>query len=157
VYITPRVDMELSTNENRPVWFEFEFTKRKTVNFRDNYYGRQDQYEARTNLKLAGRAKLMFNGTYIREFTLTGEPLQVRRLFITRYTQQFTTKWRTRVLAQFNNDRLGRNFSVNSIVAYDFTARSALYLGYNYQKRRPGAWNDLGNEVFVKLSYLFNF
>jgi len=157
VYITPRVRMELSTNENRPVWFEIEFTKRKTVNFRDNYYGRQEQYEARTNLKLAGRAKLAFNGTYVREFALSGEPLQVRRLFIARYNQQFTPKWRTRVLAQFNNDKLGRNFSINSIVAYDFTARSALYVGYNYQKRRPTALNDLGNEVFVKLSYLFNF
>ncbi len=157
VYITPRVRMELSTNENRPVWFELEFTKRKTVNFRDNYYGRQEQYEARTNLKLAGRAKLMFNGTYVREFSLAGHPLQVRRLLITRYTHQFTPKWRTRILAQFSNDKLGRNFSINSILAYDFTARSALYVGYNYQKRRPTARNDLGNEIFVKLSYLFNF
>jgi len=81
----------------------------------------------------------------------------MRRLFIARLNHQLTRKLRTRVLGQVSNDRLGQNFNLNSIVAYDFTARSAAIVGYNYQRRSPGERGDLGNEFFLKFSYLFHF
>jgi hypothetical protein len=84
-------------------------------------------------------------------------PFQNRRLFVTRLNYQFTPKLRTRLLAQYSNDRLGHNLSVNSIVAYDFTARSAAIVGYNYQRSSPARPSDLGNEIFFKLSYLLHF
>lgn len=157
VYVEPIIRASVATNENRPLWLFFQFTNRKMVQFRDNFYGRSQTYELQLNAKLAGHTKIIFNGTYVREFLLDHTPAQVRRLFITRLTHQFTRKWRTRVLGQFQNDRLGNNWSLNSILAYDFTARSAFILGYNYQKRRPHLANDLGNELFIKLSYVFNF
>jgi hypothetical protein len=46
---------------------------------------------------------------------------------------------------------------VSSLFAYDFTARSALYVGYNRQRRSPLDPADLGNQVFVKFSYLLAF
>ncbi|MGZ4827169.1 MAG: hypothetical protein ACXVY9_07375, partial [Terriglobales bacterium] len=59
--------------------------------------------------------------------------------------------------AQYASDRHGNDISINSLFAYDFTARSALYIGYNRQRKDPFAVTDLGNQVFVKLSYLFAF
>jgi hypothetical protein len=100
---------------------------------------------------------MQFSGTWIREFLLDHTPFQNRRLFIGRVNHQFTPKLRMRVLGQLSNDRLGPNFSVNSIVAYDFTARSAAIVGYNYQRGSPARPRDLGNEFFVKLSYLLHF
>ena len=47
-----------------------------------------------------GRSKVQFSGVYDREFLLDGTPFQDRRLFITRLNQQFTTRWRARILAQ---------------------------------------------------------
>jgi len=82
---------------------------------------------------------------------------QYRRFFINRVFYQFTSKWRARVLAQYSKDIHGNNLSVNSLVAYDFTARSAFYLGYNRQRRVPTDPGDLGHQVFMKLSYLFGF
>ncbi|HUK86918.1 MAG TPA: hypothetical protein VLT85_04580, partial [Terriglobales bacterium] len=86
-----------------------------------------------------------------------GRPFQDRRFLISRTTYQFTPKLRARVLAQYESDIHGHNLSVNSLLAYDFTARSALFLGYNHQRHVPLQPADLGNEVFVKLSYLFSF
>jgi len=129
----------------------------KSVNFRDNYYGPRQQYEVELNARLAGRTRLNLQGEYNREFLLDGTPMQVRRLYVARITHQFTSRWRTRLLAQLSDDRLGRNWNVNSLIAYDFTARSAFFVGYNYQKGTPGSLADLGQEVFVKLSYLFGF
>ena len=157
VYIEPRIRASIATNENRPFWLYFQFTNRKMVQFRDNFYGRSQTYDLQLNTKLAGHTKVIFNGQYVREFLLDHRPAQVRRLYITRITHQFTQKWRARILGQFSSDRLGRNWRLNSIVAYDFTARSAFILGYNYQKRRPHLENDLGNELFIKLSYVFDF
>jgi len=157
VYPEPRVRLFFETNENRPLWLALRYTWKKMVNFRDNYYGRGQVYEAELNAKLAGRAKLMFQGEYDREFLLDGRPAQVRRLFVVRFTHQFTQRWRTRILAQFTDDKLGHNWNLNSLLAYDFTARSAFFLGYNYQKAWPATLADLGHELFVKFSYLFNF
>lgn len=157
VYPEPRVRLFFNTNENRPVWLSLRYTWLKAVNFRDNYYGRGQRYEAELNARLAGRTKLLLQGEYNREFLLDGTPAQVRRLYVLRLTHQFTRRWRTRMLAQFNDDRLGHNWNVNSLLAYDFTARSAFFLGYNYQKAAPTRLADLGHELFVKFSYLFNF
>jgi len=157
VYPEPRVRFFFNTNENRPVWLSLEYSWQKSVNFRDNYYGPRQQYEVELNARLAGRTRLNLQGEYNREFLLDGTPLQVRRLYVARITHQFTSRWRTRLLAQLSDDRRGRNWNVNSLIAYDFTARSAFFVGYNYQKATPGSLADLGHEVFVKLSYLFGF
>lgn len=169
VYIEPRVRFTLSTNENRPVFFSYSFTDRKEAEFRENFYGREQRHELGMLLHLFGRTKLQFSGVYDRELLLDHTPFQDRRLFITRLNHQFTTKWRTRVLAQFSNNRHGRTWNVNSIVAYDFTARSAFIVGYNYQRSgdvirsspvpplSPRRFGDLGNEFFAKFSYLFHF
>ncbi len=157
VYPEPRVRFFFNTNENRPFWLALRYTWQKAVNFRDNYYGPRQQYEVELNARLAGRTRLTFEGEYNREFLLDGTPMQVRRLYVLRLAQQFTRRWRTRLLAQVSDDRLGRNWNVNSLIAYDFTARSAFFLGYNYQKATPGTLADLGHEVFIKLSYLFGF
>ncbi len=76
---------------------------------------------------------------------------------ISRWNYQFTPKVRARILAQYSDDIHGSNVSIKSLFAYDFTARSALFVGYNRQRRTPLDLADLGNEFFVKLSYLFSF
>ena len=169
VYIEPRLQLTLTTNENRPVWFTYRFVHRKEAEFRENFYGREQRHELSLLAHLLNRTKLQFSGIYDREFLLDGRPFQDRRLFITRLNHQFTTKWRARVLAQFSNDRHGHTWNLNSILAYDFTARSVFLAGYNYQNSRdvfqtsplpllnPRHPSDLGNELFFKFSYLFHF
>jgi hypothetical protein len=157
IYLIPRIRAFFTTNENRRLFLHYEFTQRKFVQFRERFYGREQVHLATFTARMFGRTKVQFTGTWIREFLLDHTPFQNRRLFITRVHHQFTPRLRARVLGQFSGDRLGRNFSVNSIVAYDFTARSAAIVGYNYQRRTPGLPGDLGNEFFAKLSYLFHF
>jgi hypothetical protein len=55
------------------------------------------------------------------------------------------------------NNRRGQEFNVNSVVGYDFTARSAVFVGYNFQRQSPARPGDLGHELFFKFSYLFQF
>ncbi len=157
VYIEPRILFEVQSNENRPWYFAYQFYGRKFAQFRENFYGRTQVHNFYVSGRLFDRTRLEFTGTWIRELLLDHTPFQMRRLFVTRLTHQFTRKLRARTLAQLSGDRLGQDFSVNSIVAYDFTARSALIVGYNYQKRAPGRPGDLGNEFFAKFSYLFQF
>ncbi len=165
VYIEPRIRLFFNSNENRPLFLSYTFTWQKVAQFRENFYGRQQEHDLGLTARLFGHTRLQFGGTWIREFLLDGRPFQDRRLFITRLNHQFTLKLRARVLAQASSDRHGENFNVNSIVAYDFTARSAVIVGYNYQrngKTNPQLdpflrSNDLGNEFFAKFSYLFHF
>jgi hypothetical protein len=156
-YITPRLRFFLNSNENRAWYFNYEFLFRKVAQFRENFYGREQMHFLNVSGRLLDRTRVEFNGIWVRERLQDGTPFQMRRLFITRLTHQFTRKLRARVLAQVNNDRLRQDFSLNSIVAYDFTARSAAIVGYNYQKQAPGRPGDLGNEFFAKFSYLFQF
>lgn len=169
IYIEPRIQFLVTTNENRPVYFTYLYRQRKEAEFRENFYGREQRHELGLLAHAFGRTKIGFTGVFDREFLLDGAHFQDRRLFITRLNQQFSPKWRARVLAQFSNDRHGRSWNLNSIVAYDFTARSAFILGYNYQRsrdifqsspippRNPRRPADLGNEFFFKFSYLFHF
>jgi hypothetical protein len=156
-YIEPRLRFFLNSNENRAWYFNYEFLWRKLPQFRENFYGREQKHFLSVTGRLFGRTRVQFNGTWIRELLQDGTPFQMRRQFLARVQHQFTRKLRVRTLAQVTNDRLGQNFSMNSIVAYDFTARSAAIVGYNYQKRAPGFPGDLGNEFFAKFSYLFQF
>jgi hypothetical protein len=156
-YITPRLRFFLNSNENRAWYFNYEFLWRKVAQFRENFYGREQNHFLSVTGRLFGRTRVQFNGRWIRELLEDGTPFQMRRQFLARVQHQFTRKLRVRTLAQVTNDRLGQNFSMNSIVAYDFTARSAAIVGYNYQKGAPGRPGDLGNEFFAKFSYLFQF
>jgi hypothetical protein len=157
IYIIPRVRLFFDTNENRPFFLGYQFTTQKTAQFRENFYGRSQTHFLGLTARMFGRTRVQLSGTFIREFLLDRTPFQNRRLIIARVNHQFTPKLRARLLAQYSNDRLRENFSVNSIVAYDFTARSAAIVGYNYQRTAPGQPSNLGNEFFVKLSYLFHF
>ncbi len=162
VYIDPKVRFAVSSNQSRSIFFTYSFTNRKGVEFNENFYGRQQNHILTTTMRLFHRTRIEFSGQYYRELLLDRTPFQDRRLFITRVNHQFTPKLRFRVLGQVSNDRHGQNFNINSIVAYDFTARSAAIVGYNYQRHsalidpsiRRG---DLGNELFFKFSYLIHF
>lgn len=169
VYIEPREQFQLSTNQNRPLFFSYTFVHRKEAEINENFYGREVRHQLGMLVHLFGRTKVQFSGIFDREFLMDHTPFQDRRLYISRVNHQFTTKWRARTLAQFENDRHGHTWNINSIVAYDFTARSAFIVGYNYQRSLdvPAAspipaipqkhFGDLGNEFFAKFSYLFHF
>ena len=156
-YLVPRLRFFLNSNENRTWYFNYEFRWEKIAQFRENFYGRAQSHLVGVSGRMFDRSRVEFYGTWIRELLVDGTPFQMRRLFITRMTHQFTPRLRTRLLAQVANDRRAQNFSVNSIVAYDFTARSAAIVGYNYQRGAPARPGDLGNEFFAKFSYLFRF
>jgi len=47
--------------------------------------------------------------------------------------------------------------TISALAAYDFTARSADYVGYNRQPHSPIDPVDLGGSIFVKISYLLSF
>ncbi len=157
IYIVPILRFFLNSNENRPVFFNYQFRWQKLAQFRENFYGRGQTHELAANARLFGRTRLEFRGVYVREFLEDGTPFQNRRLFVTRLAHQFSRKLRARILGQVANDRRGQEFNVNSVVGYDFTARSAFLVGYNFQRRSPGQPGDLGHELFFKLSYLFQF
>jgi hypothetical protein len=62
-----------------------------------------------------------------------------------------------RIGAVLPDDHHGNNVGVSALAAYDFTARSADYVGYNRQRHSPIDPVDLGGSIFVKISYLLSF
>jgi hypothetical protein len=158
VYITPRVRYELSTNQTGKVTFTAYYLQQPHyVQFNENFYGRAREFGVNATARLGNRLRWQLSVTQIGESLLDDTHFQYRRFFISRIFYQFNSKLRARVLAQYSKDRHGNNLSVNSLVAYDFTARSAFFVGYNRQRRLPTDPGDLGHQVFVKLSYLFGF
>ncbi len=157
VYPTPLYEVGLATNENRAISFNFSYSTGKRVEFGENFYGYAQEYGISSVAKLGGHLRWELNTVWDRESLRDHRKFQDRRFVISRWTYQFTPKVRTRILAQYADDIHGSNVSINSLFAYDFTARSALFVGYNRQRRSPLDPTDLGNEVFVKLSYLFSF
>ncbi len=157
VYIMPRVIIGLTTNENRALSLNLQLVRRKFVDFRDNYYGRLWSYEVGMNARLTGRTKLELRGQLFREYFMNGKLEENRSLILARIGHQFTPKWRARLLAQFNNDNRRNRFNLNSLLSYDFTARSALAIGYNTETISPEQPFRVGREVFVKFSYVLAF
>lgn len=156
VYTAPRHQVELATNENRPIAFDFRFQTGKMVQFDERFYGFQKTLDLGAKVRLGGNARLEFRAIRVNESLQSRQHYQNRDYIISRLTYQFTPKLRTRILTQYFQDRYGHNFSVNSLFAYDFTARSGLFVGYNRQKRSPLDPSDIGNQFYVKLSYLFS-
>jgi hypothetical protein len=157
VYTYPKYRVMLGTNDNRRVYFYFRFVTGKLVQFDENFYGTQKEYTAQSSVRVNAHVRWDLTATNVRETLMSGRNYQDRRYLISRLNYQFTPKLRARVLAQYYSNIHARNFSVNSLLAYDFTARSALFLGYNRQRNVPLDPADLGHVLFVKLSYLFAF
>jgi hypothetical protein len=163
VYVTPYFEVSLETNTNRPVYGVFAVRQGKFVDFRDNFAGRNQTYDLSLNARLAGRTKLELHGLLFREFFMNHRLQENRGLVLVRVGHQFTPKLRARILAQFDKDKGHSRFNLNSLIAYDFTARSALFIGYNHDRQIlrlpqiPGSAPDLGlgRQAFVKFSYLF--
>jgi hypothetical protein len=156
-YAEPIYVVELSSNQSRRVYFDALFQTQKMVQFNENFYGSLRELQLQSTARIGRHLRWELNLIHIDEHLLDGRHFQYRKFFISRWTYQFNTKARARVLAQYGGDRRGNDVSINSLFAYDFTARSALYVGYNRQRRDPFAPTDLGNQFFVKLSYLFAF
>jgi hypothetical protein len=127
------------------------------VQFDENFYGKQHVFELNATSRLGPHLNWDMSGVLVREYLLNGAFFQDRRFLVNRVGWQFTPKWRVHVLAQYEDDIHGKNVFINSLLAYDFTARSAFFLGYNRQRHVPLDPADLGNQVFVKISYLFGF
>jgi len=157
VYITPRVMTWLETNDNKAVSLRFRASWQKFVDFSDKYYGRTWNYEIGLNARVAGRTRLELRGSLYREFFMNGKLEENRSLILARIGQQFTRKLRARVLAQFNNDNKKNRVNINSLISYDFTARSALAIGYNTETISPEQPLRFGREIFVKFSYVLAF
>jgi len=157
VYPTPSCNFSLSTNDSRNLSFSVVYQAGKMIQYNENFYGFAKALQVKATARFGRRLRWELSAAHIDESLSNRAHYQYRRYLISRWTYQFNHKLRTRVLAQYGSDRQGHNLSVNSLVAYDFTARSALYLGYNRQRQSPLNPVDLGNQVFVKLSYLFAF
>lgn len=157
VYTTPQWKFELETNPNRAVYFLFRHEWGKLAQFDEYFYGHHKSYGVQGNIRLGGNARWELGATRVREFLQNGQHYQDRDYLLSRLNYQFTPKMRARVLLQYFQDRHGHDFSVNSLFAYDFTARSAFYAGYNRQKNSPLNRSDLGDYFYIKTSYLFGF
>lgn len=157
LYLTPYVQYQVSTPMSGIVTFTAYYEPGRIVQYNEGFYGRARQGSINATARLGQRLRWQVSGVDISESLLSGLHYQHRQFYLSRVFYQFSSKWRARVLAQYAKDKHGNNLSVNSLLAYDFTARSAFYLGYNRQRRLPTDPGDLGNQIFVKMSYLFAF
>ena len=157
VYVEPFWQFILSTNTNRPYSGSIQYTTSGLVQFGENFFGYQKRVDVSVNARIGEHHRVELTAVNAREYLRDHAYFQDRRFLISRWTYQVTPRLRGRVLAQYGGDKHGHNLSVNSILAYDFTARSAAYLGYNRQRHTPLDPADLGNVVFLKVSYLFSF
>ncbi|MGH9521439.1 MAG: DUF5916 domain-containing protein, partial [Terriglobales bacterium] len=157
LYLVPYTQYQVSTPQSGIVTFTAYYEPAKIVQYNEGFYGRSRQGSINATARLGNRLRWQVSAVDINESLLTGVHFQHRQFYLSRVFYQFSPKWRARVLAQYAKDRHGNNLSWNSLVAYDFTARSAFYVGYNRQRRLPFDPGDLGNQVFMKMSYLFGF
>jgi hypothetical protein len=157
LYLTPYLNYQLSTPQSGIVTFTASYQPGRIVQYNEGFYGRARQGSIDATARLGNRLRWQVSAVDINESLLNGVHYQHRQFYLSRVFYQFSSKWRARLLAQYAKDKHGNNLSLNSLVAYDFTARSAFYIGYNRQRRLPTDPGDLGNQVFVKMSYLFGF
>jgi len=157
IYIAPRASVELTTNDARAFTASVEFEHGKFVEYGENFYGVENRIDVSTSARIGDHMRWELSAVQSRESLMNGAHYQDRRFLISRWNYQFTPKLRARTLAQYSSDKHGHNLSINSLVAYDFTARSALFAGYNHQQQSPLNRMDLGNQFFFKLSYLFSY
>jgi uncharacterized protein DUF5916 len=157
LYLDPKYRLSLTTNSERKLFLSYFYLQGRLVEFNEGFSGFQQRHILTANWRAGEHLFIETTGTLIREFKEDHSPFQDRRFLISRWTYQITPRWRARVLAQYENDIHGKNLNINSLIAYDFTARSAFFVGYNRQRNVPLDRSDLGNEVFVKISYLFGF
>jgi hypothetical protein len=157
IYQNPKWRFEVGSNQNRPVFFDLLYTSGKTVQFDERFHAFERRFDLTATARLGRRLRTDLTAVDIDEQIAGGPHFQTRHFLISRVNYQFTQKFWTRVLAQYADDRRSSDLNVNSLVAYDFTARSAFYVGLNRQRNSPRQPFDLGNEVFVKLSYLFEY
>jgi hypothetical protein len=106
---------------------------------------------------MGNRLRSDLTGTQVREYLYNDSHFQNRNYLISRWMYQFTPKLRSRILAQYSDSHHGNNVGISAVAAYDFTARSAAFVGYNRQRHSPIDPVDLGDSIFVKISYLLSF
>lgn len=158
VYITPTTRFQLASAQSGILTFTAYYQPRwRMVQYNENFYGRAHELGINATARLGNRLRWQVSAVDANESLLNGLHYQHRQFYLSRVFYQFSPKWRARLLAQYAKDKHGNNLSLNSLIAYDFTARSAFYLGYNRQRRLPSDPGDLGNQVFIKMSYLFGF
>lgn len=157
VYQTPLYRFTLSTSDATRVTGQFSFTTQKMVQYDEYFYGYAQTYSLGLIVRLSEHLREEISAVNVHETLRNHRLYQDRTYVVSRTLYQFTPKLRARLLAQWAADRHGHDLSLNSLVAYDFTARSALFVGFNRQRNTPLDPADLGNEFFVKLSYLFSF
>jgi hypothetical protein len=157
VYPVPYYRIEASSNGSKPYVLSASYTAGKMVQFDENIYGSQREADLSLNVRLGRRLRGDFTGTQVREYLSNHSHFQDRNYLISRWMYQFTPKFRTRVLAQYSDDHHQNNVGISALAAYDFTARSAAYIGYNRQRHSPLDPGDLGDSIFVKISYLLSF
>ncbi|MBZ5551680.1 MAG: carbohydrate binding family 9 domain-containing protein [Acidobacteriia bacterium] len=176
IYVNPKYVVELSSNENRQFSFSFELENRfRFVNFPFNFQGRTRNWYVTVNWKIGDRFRTSLSTNVYQERFLNGAPFQNRASLIWHVSGNLTRKWRARLLAQYSSEIDPKRFvfdphisdfslafgqkrlAINSLLAYDFNARSALFIGYNSDRFTPNDPTRRGKEIFLKLSYLFSF
>lgn len=175
VYANPKVFFEVTSNNTRPVWFDLAFTDRfHFVNFPFYFHGRTRNWSGSLNAKLGQNFRTNLIATLFQESFEDGRKFQDRGSIVWRLSGNFTRKWQARMLLQYSSDIDPNRFvylpglvdfsqfkrdrvAINSLVAYDFNARSALFFGYNSDSYSPQDPLRHGKEIFMKLSYLFSY
>jgi len=157
IYQIPAYQISIDSNGNKPYVLSASYMTGKLVQFDENVYGFQKEISLSLSARLGNRLRGNISGTEVREDLSDRNHFQNRNYLISRWMYQFTPKFRARVLAQYSDDHHGNNVGISALLAYDFTARSAAYLGYNRQRHSALDPGDLGDSIFVKISYLFSF
>jgi hypothetical protein len=176
IYVNPKYVVQLSSNENRQFSFSFMLENRfRFVNFPFNFQGRTRNWYTTVNWKIGDRFRTSLSTNVYQERFLSGARFQNRASLIGHISGNFTRKWRARLLAQYSSEIDPKRFvfdpfvsgfpsafgqkrlAINSLLAYDFNARSALFIGYNSDRFTPNDPTHRGKEIFIKLSYLFSF
>lgn len=176
VYANPKIFMVLTSNTSRAVWFDLELSDRfHFVNFPFYFHGRTRNWIGSFNAKLGQNFRTSLIANIFQERFENGDKFQNRGVLVWRLSGNFTRKWQARLLMQYSSEIDPDRFvytpgitdytsgftqsrlAVNSLVAYDFNARSALFIGYNSDTLSPNDPRQRGQELFMKLSYLFSY
>jgi len=148
VYQVPGYRMAFNSNWNKPLVLSANYRAGKLVQFDENIYGSQQRANVSVHVRMGNRLRSDFSGTKVRESLYNHAHFQDRNYLTSRWMYQFTPKLRSRILAQYSDDHHGNNVGISALAAYDFTSRSAAYVGYNRQQRSPLDPSDLGDSIF---------
>lgn len=158
IYALPRrIFIYLRIPQTSPVYGGVHISMGDFIDYDDYYVGKNRSFSVNLTAKVGTKLRLGGRVNYIQEFFRNGQFDETRGLYLLRIGYNFSSKLRSRFLAQYNIQNT--QLTVDYLISYELTSRSGIHFGFRDRKNLE-VMSDPEPEdtrLFFKLSYLISF